>query len=90
MMMTYVPAVTEKQLYDEAIAYASYAEKTATCYTQWPDTLCDDKPLHVGFVSGRFCHSPVMHFLEGLLRELKQSPNIKVSLYSNTPNHTAG
>ena len=89
MMMTYVPAVTEKQLYDEAIAYASYAEKTATCYTQWPDTLCDDKPLHVGFVSGRFCHSPVMHFLEGLLRELKQSPNIKVSLYSNTPNHDA-
>ena len=87
MMMTYVPAVTEKQLYDEALAYASYAEKTATRYTQWPDTLRDDKPLHVGFVSGRFCHSPVMHFLEGLLRELKQSPTIKVSLYSNTPTH---
>jgi predicted O-linked N-acetylglucosamine transferase (SPINDLY family) len=87
MMMTYLPGVTEKQLHEEALAYASYAEKAATRYTQWPDTLCDDRPLHVGFVSGRFCHSPVMHFLEGLLRELKQSPNIRISLYSNTPTH---
>lgn len=87
MMMTYFSGVTEKQLHEEALAYASYAEKTATRYTHWPDTLQDDRPLHVGFVSGRFCHSPVMHFLEGLLRELKQSSNIKVSLYSNTPTH---
>ena len=87
MMMTYFPEVTEKQLYEEALAYASCAEKIATRYTQWPDTLSPDRPLHVGFVSGRFCHSPVMHFLEGLLRKLKQSPDIRISLYSNTPKH---
>lgn len=87
MMMTYLPSVTEKQLFDEASVYAFYAKSTSMPYTKWPEAFCNDSQLHVGFVSGRFCHSPVMHFLEGLLRELKQLPTIKVSLYSNTPKH---
>ena len=87
MMMTYLPTVTEKQLYDEAIAYATYAKSLSTAYTDWPHTLSNECSLHVGFVSGRFCHSPVMHFLEGLLSVLHRSTNIKISLYSNTPKH---
>lgn len=87
MMMTYHPAMTERKLYDEARIYSTYAEKTATRYSEWPDTLRDDRPLRVGFVSGRLCQSPVAHFLGGLLAQLVESDGIEVVLYSNTPVH---
>jgi predicted O-linked N-acetylglucosamine transferase (SPINDLY family) len=87
MMMTYHPSMTERQLYDEARRYASFAEKTATRFSEWPGTLSNDKPLRVGFVSGRLCQSPVAHFLEGLLRQLAEWEDVEVVLYSNTPVH---
>lgn len=87
MMMTYHPAMTERKLYDEARIYASFAEKTAKRYSEWPGAPGNDQPLRVGFVSGRLCHSPVAHFLEGLLRQLAESEDVEVVLYSNTPVH---
>ena len=87
MMMTYHPSMTERKLYEEAKIYASFAEKAAKRYTEWPGTLRDGAPLRVGFVSGRLCQSPVAHFLEGVLSQLAESDDFEIVLYSNTPAH---
>ncbi len=89
LLMTgnYLPGMDKHLLLSQARAFGAFASAKAHRFTDWPNSLVPDKPLRIGLVSGDLHGHPVGHFLEGVLRALRQNAGDRLTLtaYATQP-----
>jgi len=84
MALSHDPAVDADSLFAEHRRIGERIEERAP--QSWPRHANDpdpDRRLQLGFVSGDFCNHAVVNFIEPVLAQLRNSPNLELHAYCN-------